>query len=196
MIVFYDKFVMQLLFLLLESRGEFLEKLQRARGQVKLGVASRPILSSPGPTKMVIGNWSVSCVKEKEVIIHNSDGQQATILREDLAGFIFESNRGTKHTFTAETSLGPEFAAGWTGKRGKRFVSKLEAQKQKIRTLAAEIQEKYFVTAQQTPREVVSKLQKIVAELNEACLLQESQVNIQALKVTCANVSVFCFYLP
>lgn len=162
--------------MLIESRGEFLEKLQRARGQVKLGVASRPILSSPGPTKMVIGNWSVSCVKEKEVIIHNSDGQQATILREDLAGFIFESNRGTKHTFTAETSLGPEFAAGWTGKRGKRFISKLEAQKQKIRALAAEIQDKYFVAAQQTPREVVSKLQRIVAELNESCLLQESQV--------------------
>ena len=159
--------------LFLESRGEFLEKLQRARGQVKLGVTSQPILSSPGPTKMVIGNWSLSCVKEKEVVIHNADGQQATILREDLAGFIFESNRGTKHTFSAETSLGPEFAAGWTGKRGKRFISKIEAQKQKIRSLATEIQEKYFAAAQQTPREVVAKLQRIVAELNEACLLQE-----------------------
>jgi E3 ubiquitin-protein ligase HECTD1 len=59
--------------------------------------------------------------------------QQATILREDLPGFIFESNRGTKHSFTAETSLGPEFAAGWTGKRGKRLRSKIEAMKQKVR---------------------------------------------------------------
>lgn len=58
--------------------------------------------------------------------------QQATILREDLPGFIFESNRGTKHSFTAETSLGPEFAAGWTGKRGKRLRSKIEAMKQKV----------------------------------------------------------------
>lgn len=30
----------------------------------------------------------------------------AIILREDLSGFIFESNKGTKHSFTAETSLG------------------------------------------------------------------------------------------
>lgn len=47
------------------------------------------------------------CYRERELQIHNSDGQQqATLLREDLPGFIFESNRGTKHSFTAETSLG------------------------------------------------------------------------------------------
>jgi hypothetical protein len=57
-------------------------------------------------------------------------------LREDLPGFIFESNRGTKHSFTAETSLGPEFAAGWTGKRGKRLRSKIEAMKQKVRVVS------------------------------------------------------------
>lgn len=45
-------------------------------------------------------------MKEGEIAIHNSDGQQATILKEDLPGFVFESNRGTKHSFTAETSLG------------------------------------------------------------------------------------------
>lgn len=45
--------------------------------------------------------------REKELHIHNTDGQQqTTILREDLPGFIFESNRGTKHSFTAETFLG------------------------------------------------------------------------------------------
>lgn len=72
-------------------------------------------------------------VQEGELHIHNSDGQQqATILREDLPGFIFESNRNTKHSFTAETSLGPEFHAGWTGRRGKRFRSKVEAMKQKV----------------------------------------------------------------
>lgn len=60
--------------------------------------------------------------------------QQATILREDLPGFVFESNRGTKHSFTAETSLGPEFAGGWTGKRGKRLRSKIEAMKLKVQS--------------------------------------------------------------
>ena len=58
--------------------------------------------------------------------------QQCTILKEDLPGFVFESNRGTKHSFTAETLLGPEFAAGWTGRRSKKFRSKVEAVKQKL----------------------------------------------------------------
>lgn len=58
--------------------------------------------------------------------------QQATILKEDLQGFIFESNRGTKHSFTAETSLGPEFATGWGGKKNKKFKSKSEEIKTKV----------------------------------------------------------------
>ncbi len=68
--------------------------------------ASQPILSTVGPTKLTVGNWSLTCLKDGEIAIHNSDGQQATILKEDLPGFVFESNRGTKHSFTAETSLG------------------------------------------------------------------------------------------
>ena len=84
-----------------------MEKLQRARSQVKPNSVSQPILSRPGATRLVVGNWALSSRKESELSIHNSDGQQqATILREDLPGFIFESNRGTKHSFTAETSLG------------------------------------------------------------------------------------------
>ena len=164
--------------ILTESRGEFLEKLQRARGQVKHGTPSRPLLSSAGSTKLSVGNWSLACTKEKEVSIHNTDGQQATVLREDLAGFVFESNRGTKHTFSAETSLGPEFAAGWLGKRGRKFVSKIEAQKLKIRNLAAEIQDKYFLAAQAAPREVVARLQEIVTQLHSACLSHENLVKV------------------
>lgn len=78
---------------------------------------SQSVLSSPksassasgigAKTKLVVGNWSLSSRAPNELVIHNSDGQQqATVLREELAGFIFESNRGTKHTFTAETMLG------------------------------------------------------------------------------------------
>lgn len=115
-----------------ESRSEFLEKLQRARGQVKPSTSSQPILSALGPTKLTVGNWSLTCLKEGEIAIHNSDGQQATILKEDLPGFVFESNRGTKHSFTAETSLGSEFVTGWTGKRGRKLKSKLEKTKQKV----------------------------------------------------------------
>jgi E3 ubiquitin-protein ligase HECTD1 len=125
-------------------------------------------------------------------------------LREDLPGFIFESNRGTKHSFTAETSLGPEFAAGWTGKRGKRLRSKIEAMKQKVRVVsflhcilihahthcpaesdtkvlfqvkiqAKEIYEKYFKAAQAQPRGVVAKLGNIVAQIERACQKQVTE---------------------
>jgi len=58
--------------------------------------------------------------------------QQATVLREDLPGFVFESNRGTKHSFTAETTMSPEFATGWTGHRHKKFRSKMEETRQKV----------------------------------------------------------------
>ncbi|XP_058800749.1 E3 ubiquitin-protein ligase HECTD1 isoform X3 [Phymastichus coffea] len=159
-----------------ENRGEFLEKLQRARSQVKPNSESQPILSRPGATRLVIGNWALSSKKESELIIHNSDGQQqATILREDLPGFIFESNRGTKHSFTAETSLGPEFAAGWAGKRGKRLRSKIEAIKQKVRSQAQEIYELYFKAAQAKPRGVVAKLAAIVTQVEKACMRQQQQ---------------------
>ncbi|XP_033103063.1 E3 ubiquitin-protein ligase HECTD1-like isoform X1 [Anneissia japonica] len=153
-----------------ESRSEFLEKLQRAKNQVKAGMTSQPLLTHPGPTKLVVGNWSLQCRKDGEVVIHNSDGQaQATILREDLPGFIFESNRGTKHSFTAETSLGPEFSTGWTGKRGKRLRSKVEQVKQKVKYLANELYDGYFKAAEAHPRGVVAKLKDIVAQLKSAC---------------------------
>lgn len=89
--------------------------------------ASQPILSSVGPTKLTVGNWSLTCLKDGEIAIHNSDGQQATILKEDLPGFVFESNRGTKHSFTAETSLGESESEALEGTtKGKGFIRGLK----------------------------------------------------------------------
>ncbi|KAL3265554.1 hypothetical protein HHI36_009759 [Cryptolaemus montrouzieri] len=161
-----------------ENRGEFLEKLQRARAAVKNTTNSIPVLSKPGSAKLVVENWSLTCRKDSEITIHNSDGQQqTTILREDLPGFIFESNRGTKHSFTAETSLGPEFSAGWTNKKGKKLRSKTEATKTKVKYLAHQIYEQYFRVAQAQPRGVVAKLGNIVAQIERACQKQCSYGN-------------------
>jgi E3 ubiquitin-protein ligase HECTD1 len=68
----------------LESRGEFSEKLQRARSQVKPNTTSQPILSKPGPTRLVVGNWALSSRKDGELHIHNSDGQQVHIINSQL----------------------------------------------------------------------------------------------------------------
>lgn len=176
-----------------ENRGEFLEKLQRARSQIKTGTPSQALFPT-GTTytsaRLTVGNWSLSSVKDGELIIQNSDGQQqATILREDLPGFLFESNRGTKHTFTAETALGPELAAGWApsssgGRKGPagraglvgsgRFRSQSEATKQKVRAEAKEIYQRYFQAAQAQPRGVVARLAAIVVHIERGCAAQEN----------------------
>ncbi|XP_061631329.1 E3 ubiquitin-protein ligase HECTD1 isoform X2 [Phyllopteryx taeniolatus] len=151
-----------------ESRSEFLEKLQRARSQVKPITSSQPVLSSLGPTKLTVGNWSLTCLKDGEIAIHNSDGQQATILKEDLPGFVFESNRGTKHSFTAETSLGSEFVTGWTGKRGRKLKSKLEKTKQKVKSMARELYDDHFKAVESMPRGVVVTLRNISTQLESS----------------------------
>ncbi|XP_056348063.1 E3 ubiquitin-protein ligase HECTD1 isoform X10 [Oenanthe melanoleuca] len=162
-----------------ESRSEFLEKLQRARSQVKPSTTSQPILSTPGPTKLTVGNWSLTCLKEGEIAIHNSDGQQATILKEDLPGFVFESNRGTKHSFTAETSLGSEFVTGWTGKRGRKLKSKLEKTKQKVRTMARDLYDDHFKAVESMPRGVVVTLRNIATQLESAWELHANRQCIE-----------------
>ncbi|XP_016382451.1 E3 ubiquitin-protein ligase HECTD1 isoform X7 [Sinocyclocheilus rhinocerous] len=162
-----------------ESRSEFLEKLQRARSQVKPVTASQPILSTQGPTKLTVGNWSLTCLKESEIAIHNSDGQQATILKEDLPGFVFESNRGTKHSFTAETSLGSEFVTGWTGKRGRKLKSKLEKTKQKVKTMARDLYDDHFKAVESMPRGVVVTLRNIATQLESAWELHTNRQCIE-----------------
>ena len=92
-----------------ENRTEFLEKLQIARSAVRSNSAIHTVFSKADEAVAVsVGNWTLSSKKNGELTIVNTDAtqQQATILKEDLPGFIFESNRGTRHSFTAETSLG------------------------------------------------------------------------------------------
>ncbi|XP_029720236.2 E3 ubiquitin-protein ligase Ufd4 isoform X3 [Aedes albopictus] len=151
-----------------ENRGEFLEKLQRARGAVRQGTPSQPILSSPSLSRIVVGNWVLQSQKEHQLHINNSEGHQVTILQDELPGFIFESNRGTKHTFTAETTLGPDFAAGWINTKKKKMRSKAEAQKYQVKNIARDLYNRYFKAAQAVPRGAVAKLCTIVRQIEAA----------------------------
>ncbi|XP_039751327.1 E3 ubiquitin-protein ligase Ufd4 isoform X4 [Pararge aegeria] len=161
-----------------ENRGEFIDKLQRARASVK-NSTPQSILSRPASTKLILGNWVLSCRKEKELHIHNTDGQQqTTILREDLPGFIFESNRGTKHSFTAETFLGPELASGWADRRSaaanngnttqnrSRFSAKTEQQKAQVGERAHALYTRHLASAAGLqPRAPVARLRALLAKL-------------------------------
>ncbi len=54
--------------------------MQRVCGQVTpVGGVVLPILSSPSPLKMVVGNWSLVCQNEGEMTIHNSDGTRVSV---------------------------------------------------------------------------------------------------------------------
>lgn len=149
---------------------EFVDKLHRARSFAPDSLSSEPILSSPDDKfKLIVGNWSLICCNDNEVAIHNSDGHQATILRDDLSGFVFESNRGTRQTYSADSPLGSEFAAIGSGKRsGKKLQSKSEALKEKVRTLAREITDKYLSTTSATSRRVMAELQDVVRRIMDA----------------------------
>jgi E3 ubiquitin-protein ligase HECTD1 len=138
-----------------------------------------PGVKIPDALRLTVGNWSLSSAKDGELVIQNFDRQQqATILREDLPGFLFQSNRRTKHTFTAETSLGPELATAWapvhcpgsggseTGhsglvSKGRFRSSQVEATKQKVRAQTQEIYQRYFLVAQAQPRGVVARVAAI-----------------------------------
>ncbi|KAH8341323.1 hypothetical protein KR059_002696 [Drosophila kikkawai] len=148
-----------------ENRGEFLEKLMRARSCVIPGVVSQPILPTASALRLVVGNWVLQSHKTNQLQIHNTEGHQVTVLQDDLPGFIFESNRGTKHTFTAETVLGPDFASGWSTAKKKRNKSKTEGQKFQVRNLSREIYNKYFKSAQTVPRGAVAILTDIVKQI-------------------------------
>ena len=59
-----------------ENRGEFLEKLQRARAAVTSNSATYPLFTKSCDDVVVVGNWNLSCKKDGELTIINSDGQQ------------------------------------------------------------------------------------------------------------------------
>ncbi|XP_055917431.1 E3 ubiquitin-protein ligase Ufd4 isoform X1 [Eupeodes corollae] len=151
-----------------ENRGEFLEKLLRARSAVRPGTPSQPILPTVSVLRLVVGNWVLQSQKQNQLHIHNSEGHQVTILQDDLPGFIFESNRSTKHTFTAETTLGPDFASGWSVTKKKKIKTKTEVQKNQVKNLARDLYNKYFKAAQAVPRGAVAKLTAIVKLIETA----------------------------
>lgn len=145
-----------------------MEKLQRARTAVRTGAVSQPILSTPGPLRLVVGNWVLQSQKDGQIQINNTEGLQVTVIQEDLSGFIFESNRATKHTFTAESTLGPDFSSGWTAQRKKKIRSKTEVQKVQVKNMARDLYNRYFRAAQAVPRGAVAKLSNIVRQIESS----------------------------
>ncbi|VDK47623.1 unnamed protein product [Anisakis simplex] len=155
-----------------ETRGEFIDKLTKARGAVPSGTALCSILTVPNAKKTIeVGNWILASPKIGELTVTNRDGnQQRMYIMEDLPGFIFESNRHTKHCFQAESTLGLDFVTGWAARGGgRRLRFRAEAQKAKLQELAKELWDNYLKEARMRPRDALVQLQKASSSLQEFC---------------------------
>ncbi|CAF0873085.1 unnamed protein product [Rotaria sordida] len=119
-----------------ENRHDFIDKLQRLKQQVLdcIGhekndeniktidgeqqqiMIARTIFTSDTSNErtITVGNWTFECNGPTQLRIHNVEGEQITIIEQGQPGFIFESNRGTRHTYHAQTALGNEFSIPWS----------------------------------------------------------------------------------
>uniref|UniRef100_A0A915PQB4 E3 ubiquitin-protein ligase n=1 Tax=Setaria digitata TaxID=48799 RepID=A0A915PQB4_9BILA len=155
-----------------ETRGEFLDKLTKARNAVPPGSLLYSVFSAPDVNKTIeIGSWILASPKANELTVTNRDGnQQRLIIVEDLPGFIFESNRQTKHCFQAERTLGLDFVTGWAARGGgRRLRFRAETQKAKLREMAKEIWDNYLKEAQSKPRDALLELQKASSTVKDIC---------------------------
>uniref|UniRef100_A0A914ZV22 E3 ubiquitin-protein ligase n=10 Tax=Parascaris univalens TaxID=6257 RepID=A0A914ZV22_PARUN len=160
-----------------ETRGEFVDKLTKARSAVPPGSPLNPIFTLPNSTKSIdVGNWVLASPKVGELTVTNRDGnQQRMLIMEDLPGFIFESNRQTKHCFQAESTLGLDFVTGWAARGGgRRLRFRAEAQKAKLQELAKELWENYMKEARSRPRDALVELQRASSSLQEYCASSKS----------------------
>lgn len=71
---------------------------------------------------------------------------------------------------TTENPLGPQFHFSWNKQDGKKFQTKAEVLQSKVRSLAQELQGKYFTAAQESTRKVAAELRAILTSVEAACL--------------------------
>ncbi|XP_076816720.1 E3 ubiquitin-protein ligase HECTD1-like isoform X3 [Clavelina lepadiformis] len=164
-----------------ETRAEFLDKLQRSHSETPKDSAKLPILSKPGAARILIGNWTLSCSREDELSICNTDGQQATILKKDMVGFMFESNRGTRHTFAPQSVLRVDFVSETVPRKAPTAVRTKENElREKLHHLARELYDNYFKNVSDVPRNIVTQLRKISDLLDCSCVTAGEGDAIQA----------------
>nr|CAB3252456.1 E3 ubiquitin-protein ligase HECTD1 [Phallusia mammillata] len=151
-----------------ESRTEFFDKLRRSYIEASHGGVALPILSQPSSVSITIGNWVLTCKKQDQLLLTNTDGQQSTILKKGMNGFKFESNRGTRHTFAPESSATFDFMNQSVSKSHTPTQKNNEDElKEKVRNLAKTLYNEYFKSSNDAPRGIVTQLKEVAAKLNK-----------------------------
>ncbi|CAF0845992.1 unnamed protein product [Adineta ricciae] len=190
-----------------ENRHDFLDKFQRIKQQVFEGtdqerdtdkqqmIVARTIFTSNtnNETIITVGNWTLQCDGATQLRIHNVEGEQVTILEHDQSGFIFESNRGIRHTHSGEMPLPNDFSNPWstieslTSSNSSTIAAGLkkgkpEQNKQRTSEIALFIYNEYLKTFSPTnyTRSILLELQSIVKDLNNE-LNSNSSTNLRSL---------------
>lgn len=164
-------------------KAEYLEKLMKAKSNVKPNSVSQSILSAAESSKLVVGNWHLFCKIELNnctLCVQNVEGQsQSTYLKDDMSGFVFESNRGSKHLFIAENPIQEDIAVGWNiTKKATTFRSKLEEFKLGVYAFAREVYDEHLKEAESLQRGAMAQLITIVDKMDILCLEVNDKVGI------------------
>ncbi|CAF3339147.1 unnamed protein product [Rotaria socialis] len=175
-----------------ENRHEFIEKFQRLKQEVLEGgeqekdkekqnvIIARTIFTSDTTSEKIItiGNWTLQCDGPTQLRIHNIEGEQVTILEHGETGFIFESNRRTRHKHKADTPLNNEFSVPWptietlTSTNNSTTVTlnknKQDQTKQRASEIASFIYNEHLKTFSPTnyTRSILTEFQLLVNDLN------------------------------
>ncbi|CAM4755870.1 unnamed protein product [Rotaria magnacalcarata] len=175
-----------------ENRHEFIEKFRRLKQDVLEGVEqekddekqnviiARTIFTSDATSEktITIGNWILRCDGPTQLRIHNIEGEQVTILEHGERGFIFESNRRTRHKHKVHILLSNEFSVPWptietlTSTNNSTTVTlnknKQDQTKQRTSEIASFIYNEHLKTFSPTnyTRSILTEFKLLVNDLN------------------------------
>lgn len=179
-----------------EIKNSFEEKLKKAKERIPSNSPDKQICFSIFKTNKIdtikVENWSLKNING-EIHIKNTFASQTTILKNDLNGFQFESNRNEYLKYTADVPLSKEFNVTWLHKEKlvekspKQLSSKFSALQQyfansaqknaklkqklyrrNVNTLACQIYNEYLKENVQKPRDLAVKLTEIVNNLTSS----------------------------
>ena len=109
----------------LSGKSNFVDKMQHACSQVPSDAVLYPILSSPSSVKLRMGNWSLACENDGEIVIRNEESPQVRILGEGGrkgGGREREGEGGREEGGEREEGRGREF--GEKGEGGSRDLGR------------------------------------------------------------------------
>uniref|UniRef100_A0A1I7WSM5 E3 ubiquitin-protein ligase n=1 Tax=Heterorhabditis bacteriophora TaxID=37862 RepID=A0A1I7WSM5_HETBA len=129
------------------------------------------VLCVPSVNKKVeVPNWELWSARSTELTIKCIKGEGQIIIKDELGGFIVETNDKMKHSQMPESALPPDFHTGWCahGMTARRAKFRCEIQRRRVQELAWELWNSHLKEARAKPREALIELQNAAACIQDA----------------------------